>query len=123
MKKIFSVAFFIFVSTLSLADTPSSSTPRILGNTDNTLIGNVSDSLKVDVTNAIPVTIPTPVPVTQSTSPWVISGNVGRTWSLFHSTDSISDWLFDGSGNPIGSTSGALNSFLTNSSIAVTGTF
>jgi hypothetical protein len=90
-----------------------------------------------------PVTVSnSSIAVTQSTSPWVTSRNwnlssgsdsvasvqsgtwtTGRTWSLSHSTDSISDWLSDGSGNAINSTSGALNSFLTNSSIAVTGTF
>jgi len=72
-----------------------------------------------------PVSIAAPVAVTgtffQATQP--VSGNLGRTWSLLHSTDNVSSWTFDGSGNSIGSTSGALNEFITNSSLPVTGTF
>ena len=56
-------------------------------------------------------------------SPWLVTGSIGRTWSLLESTDSVSSWIFDASGNPIGSTTGALNTFVTNSSLAVTGTF
>jgi hypothetical protein len=46
----------------------------------------------------------------------------GRTWTTAYTTDSMKDYLFDGTGNAIGSTAGSLNVNLTNSpTVTVTG--
>lgn len=70
------------------------------------------------------VTVAGPLAVTQS-GVW----SVGRTWSLLDSTDSISSFTKDGSGNSITSTAGALDVNIasgtvitTNPSVSTTGT-
>jgi hypothetical protein len=113
LKRSFSTLFCLLLAVAALADTPPPGTVKVRGGTDNTTIGNVTDSLKVDVTNPISASISGTVGVTQSTSPWVISGNTGRTWTLLNTTDSVnvgnfpatfgvtqstSPWVVNGSG-------------------------
>lgn len=71
----------------------------------------------VDVSGSS-VSITGTVAVTQSTSPWVIGDGGGSITvdasdldirDLAAATDSVAAWTNDGSGNPIGSTGGALN--------------
>lgn len=82
MKKIL---ILLFLVAKLYAETPPSPFTTIKGGTDGTKIGNVSDALKVTGTSTISGT----VGVTQSTSPWIISGNTGRTWTLLNTTDSV----------------------------------
>jgi hypothetical protein len=90
-NSIFSI-LFLFLSAVSMADTPPPGTVKLRGGTDNTTIGNVADSIKVNLTNSITAVISGNTPVTQATSPWVISGDTGRTWDLLNSTDSVTSF-------------------------------
>lgn len=74
---------------------------------------------KVDVSGSS-VSISGTVAVTQSTSPWVVSATDLDIRDLAAATDSVSAWTKDGSGNAIGSTSGALNVYLTGSGTVTT---
>lgn len=85
MKFIYFLLFFL-ISSIASSDTLPPGTVAIKGGTDGTKIGNVADALKVNVTNATSST------VNQGTgglSPWLITGSVGRTWTLLNSTDSV----------------------------------
>jgi hypothetical protein len=73
---------------------------------------------KVDVSGSS-VSISGTVAVTQSTSPWVVSATDLDIRDLSAATDSVSSWLKDGAGNSINSTSGAINTFITNSNFSV----
>jgi len=95
----------------------------------NNSIANVTDIL------GLPVNLlgSFPLPAGAATSALQTTGNASlasilanqtngtqtssRNWSLLNSTDSISSWLKDGSGNSIGSTAGALNVNISSGSI------
>lgn len=79
---------------------------------DTVTPGN-SIALPVSVFGA--VTVDDPIAVTQS-GVW----SVGRTWSLLDSTDSISSFLMDGTGNAITSTAGALDVNVASGTITAT---
>jgi len=76
---------------------------------DGTVAATQSGSWTVGITGT--------VAVTQSTSPWVVSATALDIRHLSHSTDSVASWLSDGSGNAIGSTSGALNVNISSGSV------
>lgn len=64
------------------ADQGGSSSVNLKGATDDTPIGNHSDSLNVFATGTISQGI-------GGASPWSVTGNVGRNWTLSSGTDSV----------------------------------
>lgn len=110
---------------------------------DGTLIGHVSDALKVSVANASIAVTATNLDIRDlvfATDKVDVSGSTGvgvnddggsltvdavnlDIRDLAAASDAVSAWTKDGSGNSIGSTSGALNVFQTNNADSVNSSF